>query len=40
MRVTVIPVVTEELGTVLKGFESGLDELEMKGRVETIPISV
>ena len=29
MRVTVIPIVTDTLGTVLKGLEKGLEELEI-----------
>ena len=36
MKVTVIPIVVGSLGTVLKGFVRGLEELEVKGRAETI----
>ena len=32
----VIPIVTGELGTVTKGLEQGLKNLEIKGRAETI----
>ena len=35
-RLTVIPVVTVELGTISKGGEGGLEELEIGERVETI----
>ena len=36
MKVTVIPIVIGALGTVLKGFERALEELEIGGRIETI----
>ena len=36
MRVTVILIVVGALGTVSKGLESGLEELEFRGRTETI----
>ena len=35
-----IPVVTGALGTVTKGLLQGLEDLEIKGRVETIQITV
>ena len=36
MKVTMIPVVVGALGTVSKGLERGLEELEIRGRIETI----
>ena len=36
MKVTVIPVVISALGTVFKGLEKRLEELEIGGRIETI----
>ena len=36
MKVTVIPPVISALGTVTKGLIKGLEDLEIKGRVETI----
>ena len=36
MRVTVIPIVIGVLGTVSKGLERGLEELEIEGRIETM----
>ena len=36
MKVTVIPIVIGTLGTVIKGLIKGLDDLEIRGRVETI----
>ena len=36
MRVTLIPVVISEFGTVPKGLERGRDELDICGRIETI----
>ena len=33
---TVIPIVVGALGTVPRGLDSGLEELEIGGRVETI----
>ena len=36
MRMTVIPLVTGVLGTVPKGFERGLEELEIRKRIGTI----
>ena len=34
--VTVIPIVVDELGTVPKGLEDKLEELEIRGRIENI----
>ena len=36
IKVTVIPVVTAIFGTVPKGLERGLEEWEIRGRIETI----
>ena len=36
MKVTVFPIVIRALGTVIKGLIKGLEDLEIKGRVETI----
>ena len=36
MRVKVVPTVIGALGTVPKGLEKSLRELEIKGRIETI----
>ena len=36
MRVTVIPLAGGALGTIHKGLEKRLKELEMRGRIETI----
>ena len=36
MKVTVIPIVTGALGTVLKDFERRLEELKIKGQIENI----
>ena len=36
MKVTVIPIVVGELGTILKGSVKGLEDLEERGQVETI----
>ena len=36
MKVTVIPVVTGTLGTILKGLVNGLKEMEIREQVETI----
>ena len=36
MKVTVIATVIGEIGTVTKGLEKGLEELEISARVETI----
>ena len=36
MKVTIIPIVIDAFGTVTKGLLKGLEELEIRGRVETI----
>ena len=36
MKVTIIPIVIGAFGTVSKGLLTGLDDLEVSGRVETI----
>ena len=36
MKVTVIPIVIDTLGTAIKGLIKGLVDLEIRGRVETI----
>ena len=36
MRVTVIPVVIGEYGTILNGSGRGLEKLIIRGRIETI----
>ena len=36
MKVTVIPIVIGALGTVTKGLVQGLEDLEIRGRVETM----
>ena len=36
MKVTMIPIVIGALGTVTKGEIQGLEDLKIKGRVETI----
>ena len=36
MRVKVVPIIIGALGTVPKGLEKSLSELEIKGRIETI----
>ena len=35
MKATVIPILIGALGTVIKGLVKGLEELEIRGRVET-----
>ena len=35
-KVTVIPIVISALGTVTEGLLKGLEDLEIRGRVETI----
>ena len=39
MKVMVIPIVVGALGTVPKGLEKMLEELEIRGRIETIQIT-
>ena len=36
MKVTIIPIVIGAFGTVTKGLIQGLDDLEIRGRVDTI----
>ena len=36
MKVAVKPIVISALGTILKGLERGLEELEIGGRTENI----
>ena len=36
MRVTVIPIVIDALGMILKGLIKGMEELEIRGHTETI----
>ena len=36
MKVTAIPIVTSALGTVPKGLVKGQEDLEIRGKVETI----
>ncbi len=40
MKVTLIPIVIGVLGTVTKGLVQGLEDLEIRGRVETIQTTV
>ena len=37
MKVTIVPIVIGALGTITKGLLKGLEDLEIGGRVETIP---
>ena len=39
MKVTIVPIVIGALGTITKGLLKGLEDLEVSGRVETIPTS-
>ncbi len=39
MKVTIIPVVIGAFGTETKGLLKGLEDLQVVGRVETIPTS-
>ena len=36
MKVTIIPIVIGALGTITKGFVQGLEDLEIRGRMETV----
>ena len=36
MKVTIVPIVIGALGTITKGLLKGLEDLEVRGRVETI----
>ena len=40
MKVTMIPIVTGELGTVIRRLVQELEDLEIRGRVETIQMTV
>ena len=40
MKMTVIPIVIGVLGTILKGLVMGLEDLEIRGRAETIHYSI
>ena len=40
IKVTVIPIVIGGLGTVTKGLLKGLQDLEIRGRVETIQTTI
>ena len=40
MKVTVIPIVIDALGTATKGLIQGMGELEIKGRLETIQFTI
>ena len=40
MKVTFVPIIIDALGTVTKGLIKGLEDLEIKGRVETIQTTV
>ena len=40
MKVTVVPIVIGLLGTVTKGLVKGLEDLEIRGQVETIQTTV
>ena len=37
MMITIVPIVIEALGTITKGLLKGLEDLEVGGRLETIP---
>ena len=39
MKVTIVPIVIDALGTVTKGLLKGLEDLEVGGRVETVILS-
>ena len=40
MKVTVTPIVIGALGTITKGLIQGLEDLEIRGRMETIQTTV
>ena len=40
MKVTVIPIVTGVLGTIPKGLIKGLEDVKIRGQVETIQTTV
>ena len=39
MKVTIIPIVVGAFGTITKGLLKGLEDLEVGGRVETVPVT-
>ena len=39
-KITLIPIIIGALGTVPKGLEERLEELEIRGRIETVQITV
>ena len=39
MRMTVVPIVIGALGTIPKGLEKEREELEIRGRLETIQVT-
>ena len=39
MKVTMLPIVNGEFGTVIKGLVQGLEDVEIKGRIKTIQIT-
>ena len=40
MKATVMPIVTGALDKITKGLKQGLDEFEIRGRVETIQTTI
>ena len=40
MKVTIVPIVLGDFGTITKGLLQGLEDLEVSGRVETIQMTV
>ena len=40
MKVTIVPIVIDALGTITKGLLKGLEDFEVGGRVETIQMTV
>ena len=40
MKVTIVPIVIGAFGTITKGLLKGMEDLEIGGRVETIPSTV
>ena len=40
MRVTVIPIAVGTLGTVTKGLKKKLEEMKIRGRIDTTHITV
>ena len=37
MKVTVMPIVIRALETIIKGLIKGLEDLEIRGQIDTIP---